>query len=171
MTIQDRCEMVADIVNKSNDYYIVWCNLNAEGDLLEKLIPDSIQVSGRDSDKSKEEKLISFSDGKERVIVIKPKIGAWGLNWQHCNRMTIFPSHSYEQYYQCIRRCLRFGQNRDVYVDLVYSKGDENVIKNLQRKQKQADEMFDNLVREMNNSLHVDHIVNFKNKMECPAWL
>lgn len=170
-TIQDRCEMAADIINKSKDFAVAWCNLNDEGDLLEELIPDSIQVSGKDSDEQKEEKLMSFSEGNNRVLVIKPKIGAWGLNWQHCNHMTFFPSHSYEQFYQGVRRCWRFGQKRPVNVDLIYTQGDENVINNLKRKQQQAEDMFENLVREMNNSLSVDRIKKYENKMEVPQWL
>jgi len=170
-TIIERCEKAAEITNGHDDYAVVWCNLNDEGDLLEKLIPGSVQVSGKDSDNSKEEKLISFSDGKIRVLITKPKIGAWGLNWQHCNRITFFPTHSYEQYYQSIRRCWRFGQKRSVTVDLIYTEGDENVIMSLKRKQKQAYEMFKNLVREMNNSLNIKRIENFDKKVEVPSWL
>ena len=104
-TIKDRCEKVAEIINNTKDYAVVWCNLNDEGNLLEKLIPDSIQISGRDKDDAKEDKLISFTHGDNRVLVTKPKIGAWGLNWQHCNQVSFFPAYSYEQYYQAIRRC------------------------------------------------------------------
>ncbi len=117
-TVDDRCNKAAELVNNSKDFSVVWCNLNREGDLLEKIIPDSIQVSGKDNDDKKEEKLIAFSDGKVRVLIIKPKIGAFGLNWQHCNHMTYFPSHSYEQYYQCIRRCYRFGQKEKLMLIL-----------------------------------------------------
>ena len=170
-TVEDRCNKAAEIVNKSKDFSVVWCNLNREGDLLEKLIPDAIQVSGKDNDDKKEEKLISFSGGKERVLIIKPKIGAFGLNWQHCNHMTYFPSHSYEQYYQCVRRCYRFGQKRKVNVDLVYTQGDENIISNLERKKTQAEEMMDKLVVEMKNSLDIRNIQNFDNRIEVPEWL
>jgi hypothetical protein len=170
-TIEDRCEHAAKIVNGHDDFSVVWCNLNDEGDLLEKIIPDSIQVSGRDSDDAKEEKLIAFSEGRARVLVIKPKIGAWGLNWQHCNHMTIFPTHSYEQLYQSVRRCWRFGQKRPVNVDLIFTEGDGNVIENLKRKQRQAIEMFDRLVQFMNQSLAVDHVKKYENKMEVPSWL
>lgn len=169
-TINDRCKKTADIVNNSKDFYVVWCNLNAEGDLLEKLIPDAIQVSGKDKDDKKEEKLIAFSNGKHRVMIIKPKIGAFGLNWQHCNRVIYFPTHSYEQYYQAIRRCWRFGQKREVFVDLIYSKGFENVMTNLERKQDQATIMFENLVKEMNNSLSIQNNNNFNLKEELPKW-
>lgn len=170
-TISERCIKAADIVNNTKDYAVVWCDLNDEGDLLEKLIKDAVQVSGKDSDIRKEEKLNAFSNGNERVLITKPKIGAWGLNWQHCNHTVIFPSHSYEQYYQAIRRFLRFGQKRNVTVDLVYTKGYVNVIKNLRRKQLQADQMFKNLVNEMNNSIHLKNTKDYNNKTEIPKWL
>lgn len=169
-TIKERCEKAANIINSTKDYGILWCNLNDEGDLLEKLIPDAIQVSGRDKGDVKEDKLTSFTNGNERVLITKPKIGAWGLNWQHCNHVVFFPAYSYEQYYQAIRRCWRFGQKRPVQVELIYTQGDRNSIKNLRRKQRQADEMFTNLVKEMNHSLSISNVVKFKKKTENPAW-
>jgi hypothetical protein len=150
---------------------VVWCNLNDEGDLLEKLISGSVQVSGKDSDEAKEEKLIAFSNGQVKKLVIKPKIGAWGLNWQHCNHVICFPTHSYEQFYQLTRRCWRFGQKRPVILDSVYTEGDEQMIGNLKRKRQQAIEMFDYLVSEMNNSLSINHVKTFENKQETPSWL
>lgn len=170
-TIQDRCEKASELALSHNDFSVIWCNLNDEGDLLEKLIPGCVQVSGKDSDEKKEEKLIAFTKGEVKKLVIKPKIGAWGLNWQHCNHMTFFPTHSYEQHYQAVRRCWRFGQKRPVNVDLIFTQGDEEVINSLKRKQLQATEMFNQLVKEMNNSLSINHIKKFENKMECPAWL
>ena len=170
-TIDYRCEKAAEIANSTDDFVVVWCNLNDEGDLLEKMIPGSIQVSGKDNDEKKEQKLIGFSRGEYRVLIIKPKIGAFGLNWQHCNRVVFFPTHSYEQYYQAIRRCWRFGQKRQVRVDLIYTEGDENMIYNLKRKQNQASEMFDNLVKHMNNSLEVKRSNKYNEKMESPTWL
>ncbi len=169
-TIKNRCEKASEIINNTKNHAVVWCNLNDEGDLLEKLIPDAIQVSGRDNDDKKESKLLSFTRGNERVLITKPKIGAWGLNWQHCNEVTFFPAYSYEQYYQAIRRCWRFGQKKPVQVHLIYTQGDKNSIKNLRRKQKQADEMFTNLVKEMNNSLSVQNITKFNKKVEIPKW-
>ena len=169
-TIHERCEKVAELINATNDFVVVWCNLNPEGDLLEKLINGAVQVSGKDSDDAKEEKLIAFSGKKARVLVTKPKIGAWGLNWQHCNRVTYFPNYSYEQYYQGVRRCWRFGQKRTVTVDRVYTRGDRNSIRNLQRKTQQAYEMFTNIVREMNNSLTIGTRVDFNERTETPSW-
>lgn len=170
-TIKKRCEKVAEIVNGHKDYCVVWCNLNDEGDLLEKMIPDAIQVSGRDPDEAKENKLVAFSEKQARVIITKPKIGAWGLNWQHCNRITYFPTHSYEQFYQAVRRCWRFGQKRKVIVDMIFTEGDKNVIMNLKRKQQQAIKMFDNLTREMNDSLSIKNIEKFEKKERLPKWL
>jgi hypothetical protein len=169
-TIVSRCEKVSEIINNTKDYAVVWCNLNDEGDLLEKLIPDAIQVSGRDSDDIKESKLDSFTHCNDRVLITKPKIGAWGLNWQHCNQVTFFPAYSYEQYYQAIRRCWRFGQKKRVQVHLIYTRGDRNSIKNLRRKQIQADDMFVNLVREMKSSLDVQNLTRFNKKVESPKW-
>lgn len=170
-TINDRCEKVAEILSAHDDYAVVWCNLNDEGDLLEKIIPGSIQVSGKDSDHVKEEKLINFSNGQSRILITKPKIGAWGLNWQHCNKITFFPTHSYEQYYQAVRRCWRFGQTRPVCVDMIYTQGDKNIIANLTRKQKQASEMFTHLIAEMNNSLAINHTKKYDTETEVPSWL
>jgi len=104
-------------------------------------------------------------------LITKPKIGAWGLNWQHCNHITNNPNYSYEQYYQAIRRCWRFGQKKEVHVDLIYTQGDANSVNNLRRKQHQADTMFNNLVKEMNSSLHINNITKFEKKVEVPSWL
>lgn len=169
-TITERCEKVAELVD-DGDFALVWCNLNAEGDLLEKLIPDSIQVSGKDSDDSKEEKLNAFSNGEARVLVSKPKIGAWGLNFQHCNHVVTFPNHSYEQYYQSVRRCWRFGQKREVYVDVVMTEGDRRVMQNMKRKAYAAEQMFASLVSEMNNSESILKAIPKRMKTEVPSWL
>jgi hypothetical protein len=170
-TINERCEKVAEIVNGTDQPALVWANLNAEGDLLESLIPDSIQVAGKHSDDAKVDRLMSFAQGKSRVLVTKPKIGAWGLNFQHCNRMTFFPSHSFEQMYQGVRRCWRFGQKRPVRIDLITTEGEGRILKNLKRKAEQADEMFENLVAEMNNVLSINRTSKFTKKVEVPSWL
>ena len=170
-TIKERCERACDIVKDKDTISIIWCNLNAEGDLLERIIPNSVQISGRDKDDSKEKKLTAFTNGKIKTLITKPKIGAWGLNWQHCNNVIFFPAYSYEQYYQAIRRCWRFGQKKPVTVNLIYTQGDINAIKNLRRKQKQADCMFTNLIKEMNNAEGISTITKFKKEIEVPSWL
>lgn len=170
-TINERCERVADLVNKTGQPAVVWCHLNDEGNLLEKLIPDARQVSGGDSDESKEDAFTAFRYGGSRVLITKPKIGAWGLNWQHCAHMTFFPSHSFESYYQAVRRCWRFGQTRPVVVDVVTTEGGHDVMANLQRKAAQADEMFSSLVSYMNSALGIAQRDNFDTQEQVPSWL
>lgn len=169
-TINERCETTAGLLNDC-DSAVAWCHLNEESKLLARLIDGAVEVSGSDSVDVKEEKLRAFSDGEIRVLVTKPIIGAWGLNWQHCNRMSYFPSHSYEQYYQAIRRSWRFGQQREVLIDVVTTEGGKAVLENLQRKAKQADEMFDALMRHMTDAIRIDNDNKFTQPMEVPAWL
>jgi len=170
-SIEERCAEVAKLVNKTGQPALVWCELNDEGDELERLIPDAVQVSGKDSDDAKEDKLLSFADGKARVLVTKPKIGAWGLNFQHCAHVVTFPTHSFEQHYQGVRRCWRFGQKRPVRVDIVATEGSRGVLANLQRKGRQADEMFASLVSYMNAAQAIDRVRAATKPQELPAWL
>lgn len=169
-TIAERCEMVAKLADHS-DQVLVWCHLNAEGDLLERLIPAAVQVAGSTSDDEKEERLTAFARGEIRALVTKPKIGAWGLNLQRCNRITFFPSHSYEQYYQGVRRCWRFGQKREVIVDIVSTEGDRGVLLNLKRKAAAADKMFSSLVSEMNSAQKIDRSRYVATTREVPKWI
>lgn len=170
-TIKDRCERAASLVNGTGQPALVWCHLNDESDLLEDLIPDGKQVTGSMSDEDKEARLMAFARGEIRVLITKPAIGAWGLNFQHCNHITFFPSHSFEQYYQGVRRCWRFGQKREVNVDIVTTEGERGVLKNLQRKAEQADRMFSNLVAEMNSAIAIDRAASFTKTQEIPSWL
>lgn len=170
LTLKQRCEAAADLV-RNNGIAVMWCHLNDEGDLLESLIPDAVQVSGADSDARKEDMLNAFSDGKVRVLISKPKIAGFGLNWQHCAHMTFFPSHSFEQYYQSVRRCWRFGQVNPVVVDIITTTGGKTVLQNMQRKADAADLMFSELVAYMNDSLHIDTTRTYENNVEVPAWL
>jgi hypothetical protein len=170
-TIPDRCERAAEIANATDDFITAWCNRNDEGDLLEKLISGSVQVSGKDSDETKEEKLTAFTNGQIKKLIIKPKIGAFGLNWQHCNHMVFFPTYSYEQYYQAVRRHWRFGQKRPVKVDVVYSEGAAFMMDGLRNKKTQAIKMFDKLVQYMNDGMNVSIDRSYTEKPELPAWL
>lgn len=170
-SLEERCEKVASLVNGSGEPALVWCHMNDEGNMLEELIPDAVQVSGSDSDEAKEDRMLSFADGKTRVLITKPKIGAWGLNFQHCRHITFFPSHSFEQYYQGVRRCWRFGQDREVFVDVITTEGESGVLKNLQRKAHQADQMFSHLVNEMNSALHIERVTQFTKVQGVPQWL
>ena len=170
-TINERCEKVAELVNETDKPAICWCSLNPEGDLLEKLIPGAVQVSGKDSDDSKEENLIGFSKGDYRVLITKPTIAGYGMNWQHCAHQTYFPSHSFEQYYQSVRRCWRFGQKNHVTVDLVTTTGEQKVLKNMQRKSDAMDEMFDRLIEHMNDAQSIRINRDFNTKTRIPKWL
>jgi hypothetical protein len=169
-TIAERCELAADLLSDAKSA-VAWCHLNAEADLLERLVPGAVQVSGSDDPDAKEDKLRAFSAGEVRVLVTKPKIGAWGLNWQHCHRMTYFPSHSYEQWYQAIRRSWRFGQTNPVTVDAITTEGGEGVLKKLERKATAADAMFERLVAHMRQAVSVDRSTRFTKPVEVPSWL
>jgi hypothetical protein len=170
-TMPERCEMAANLVHQHEGASVLWCELNDEGDMLEKLVADSVQVKGSTSDDEKEEALIGFSKGEIKRLIIKPKIGAWGLNWQHCHNVTMFPSHSFEQYYQAVRRCYRFGQTKDVTVNIIASEGERGVIKNLHRKQEQSKKMFRELCKHMNNAMHIVTQDYFPEREKLPTWL
>jgi len=170
-TLTERCEAAAYKINNSSGASVAWCHLNDEGNMLEKLIHGAKQVSGSMSDNKKESILNDFSSGNIEALVIKPKIGAFGLNWQHCSHMTFFPSHSYEQYYQGVRRCWRFGQKNSVLVDIITTEGELRVLKNLQRKANNADKMFTKLTNFMNDAVSIKTGIEFNEKQEVPSWL
>jgi hypothetical protein len=168
-TIKVRCERAAELATHGHPA-IVWCQFNEEADLLERIIPGAKQVSGSQPDDLKEGRLMDFVDGGFRVLVTKARIAALGLNFQHCAHVVDFPSHSYEQYYQGVRRCWRFGQTREVVVDTVMTEGERKIIENRQRKAVQAEAMFSNLISEMNNAMAVSTAKSFSKTMEVPAW-
>jgi hypothetical protein len=168
-TLTERCEAAATALQDA-ERAVAWCHLNDESSLLTKLIDGAVEVTGADSPELKEEKLAAFSAGEIRVLVTKPRIGAWGLNWQHAHRMTYFPSHSYEQWYQAVRRMWRFGQQNQVVVDVITTEGGRNVLANLQNKAKKADEMFSSLVAHMNDALIIDKDT-YDKEIEVPQWL
>jgi len=169
-TIQARCERVAELVDHESPA-VVWCQYNEEGDELERMIPGAVQVAGRHSDDEKEERLTAFSRGEVRCLVTKPKIGAWGLNWQHCGHHTFFPSHSFEQYYQAVRRSLRFGRTEPVTVDIVATPGEAGVTANLRSKADKTEKMFAALVAHMNDQLNVTVADRHTKGMVQPSWL
>lgn len=169
-TIPERCDKVAELCSGS-DQAIVWCHLNEESERLTDSIDGAVEVAGSDPDDDKEAKLLAFSRGDARVLVTKPRIGAFGLNLQNCHRMTFFPSHSYEEYYQGVRRCWRFGQDHQVTVDVVTSPGEANVLANVQRKAAAADRMFDELVKHVGSAVTIRSEAGFQTKTEVPSWL
>lgn len=170
-TLPERCQRAADLVNDTGEPAILWCHLNDEGDALERLIPDAVQVSGKDSDIAKEEKFAAFVSGEARVLITKPVIGAWGLNLQHCAHVVIFPDYSYEQHYQAIRRCWRYGQTRPVTVDMVTTPGSADVLARLEHKRDQAERMFASLIDNMQSATHIDRRAAAANTLILPNWI
>lgn len=119
MSNEERCRKAASLAC-GNEPCIVWCDTNYEADELAKMIPDAIEVRGSDKEDAKEERLRAFSEGDARVLISKPSIAGWGMNWQHCNQIVFAGlSYSFESYYQAVRRCWRFGQKRPVYSHIV----------------------------------------------------
>jgi hypothetical protein len=170
-TIRQRCELAAALVADTGKPFVSWCHLNEEGDLLERLIPDGVQVSGSDPDEKKEETFIAFAKGEVRGIVTKDSIAGFGLNWQHCAHQTVFPSHSFERFYQCTRRFWRFGQRNDVITDMVTSEGEAGVLKNLMEKGERLERAFARLVEVMNSELSIDRMIPAGVPEVLPAWL
>ena len=170
-SITERCEMTAQLVNAHHAPAVVWCNLIEEGNRLAKLIPDAVEVQGSDSEEHKEETFAAFVRGDIRVLVTKPTIAGFGLNFQHCAHETCFPSHSYEQYYQMVRRCWRFGQVNPVTVDVITTDGQADVVANLERKAQQASKMFDQLVGMMWRELKIEKKNVYTEIEEIPPWL
>jgi hypothetical protein len=144
LTRVKRCERAVELAN-SKDISVYWCNFNNEGDLLNELDKDAYQIKGSMKLDKKEELLLAFANGDIKKLITKAKMTAFGLNWQHCNHTVYFPTFSYEQYYQAIRRFWRFGQKNDVVCDMVFSDGQKRVIDSLVAKAKKADELFDKL--------------------------
>jgi hypothetical protein len=129
--------------------------LNAESDRLAKLIPGAVTVHGSLAPEDKARLLLDFSDGKIPVLVTKPSVAAFGLNWQHCARMAFVGlSDSYEQYYQSIRRCYRYGQAREVHAHVVLSDLESQIAANISRKEREASRIHSGLVVEMRKASH-----------------
>lgn len=169
MTIRNRCEMAVQLTNHY-ETSVYWCNLNAEGDAIEDMDDDAYQIKGSMDLDKKEDLLVNFFQGKIKKLITKPKMTAFGLNWQHCNHTVYFPTFSYEQYYQAIRRFWRFGQKRPVTVDLVYSDGQKRVLDSLLAKTEKANQLFTKL----NSSLHQSFEIKnkqFNKNITLPTWL
>lgn len=153
-TIKQRCEMAFE---KANDHEtsVYWVNLNDEASLIKQLDKDVHEVKGQMDIDKKEEILLAFSSGEIKKLITKTSITAFGLNWQHCNHTTYFPTYSYEQYYQAIRRFWRFGQKREVFVDLILSDGQTRIMQSLQAKKNKAISMFENLNANINSDFTI----------------
>lgn len=163
--------MASELCNAHNAPSVAWCNLNEEGNRLAREIRGAVEVSGNDPEERKEETFSAFVRGDVRVLVTKPSIGGFGLNLQHCAHQTYFPSHSYEQYYQSVRRCWRFGQKKPVRLDVVATDGEVRVLDNMRSKARKMDLMFEALVREMSRSTRIERENLYVNEMRKPQWL
>ncbi len=170
-TIEDRCSKVAEIANADSSPFVAWCSLNDESRLLTSMIDGAIEVSGSMSDEEKEDAFDRFRKGTAKAIVTKPSMAAFGMNWQHCHRMSFFPSHSHEQFYQAVRRCWRFGQKMPVDVHIVTTESESAVIDNLKRKEKQSIELFDRIVENMGAAIRDAAVYCPSKKVEAPSWL
>lgn len=169
-TLVERCEAAAKQLADA-PIAVAWCHLNGESRLLATLIDGAVELTGSEAIEAKEEKLAAFSDGQIRVLVSKPLIAGWGLNWQHCHRLTYFPSHSFELWYQAIRRFWRFRQEQPVTVDVITTEGGARTLANLQRKATAADRMFDALVLHMRDAQQAAPRAGHDRDMEMPPWL
>lgn len=149
-SLNERVSMAADIANSNDEPWIAWCNLNDESKALSSAINGAVELTGSDSDERKEQVLRGFSDGTFKRLVTKPSIAGFGLNWQHCaHELFVGLSDSYEQFYQAIRRCWRFGQKRKVEAHLVISSLEGAVLANLKRKEGDATRMAKQMVKHM----------------------
>jgi len=146
----DRVAACAEIVNGNDEQWVVWCNLNAESRALEKLIDGALAVEGSQPTEEKERRILAFGSGEARVIVTKPSIAGFGMNWQHCRNVAFVGlNDSYEQFYQALRRCWRYGQKRQVNVHIISADVEGEVLANIKRKESQAVELQSSMVAHM----------------------
>lgn len=152
-TEEVRCKKAVELSSGNTSVY--WCNTNNESSLLKDMDKDAVEIIGSQSIERKEEILLSFSLGEIKRIITKAKMTSFGLNWQHCNHSVFFPTYSYEQYYQAVRRFWRFGQKKDVTIDVVVSDGQTRVLEALQQKTDKAIELYKNLTENVNRQFTV----------------
>ena len=152
-TEEVRCKKAVELSLGNTSVY--WCNTNNESSLLKDMDKDAVEIIGSQSIEKKEEILLSFSLGEIKRIITKAKMTSFGLNWQHCNHSVFFPTYSYEQYYQAVRRFWRFGQKKDVTIDVVVSDGQTRVLEALQQKTDKAIELYKNLTENVNRQFTI----------------
>jgi DNA modification methylase len=179
-TVNERVDKCAELVNSTKDAFLVWCSLNIESELLSKAIPNSVEVKGSDSSEYKEKAMLDFANGKIRVLISKPSICGFGMNFQICSNMAFVGiSHSFEQYYQAVRRCWRFGQFHPVDVHLIISELEGAVKTNLERKEKEAEKMTQEMINHTKEIIRQNikaterqtDIYQADKKMIIPEWL
>lgn len=180
-TTQERCRAIADLVaQKPEEPWLIWCNLNDESQTVTSMIPGAVEITGSDSSESKESRMIGFTNGTHRVIVTKPSIAGYGMNWQHCCNVAFLGlSDSYEQFYQAVRRTWRFGQTRPVDCHIVTSDIEGAVVANIQRKESDAARMAAEMVAHMHEineaeirgSVRTSDAYEPRIEMSIPSWM
>jgi len=179
-TIEERCKKAAEIVNSNEEQWIVWCDLNDESAMLDNMIDGSCEVAGSHKEDYKKDKLLGFAKDEFRVLTSKPKIAGWGMNYQNCHNMAFVGlSDSYESFYQAVRRCWRFGQKHQVNVKVITSDLEGAVVKNIERKERDAEEMANQMVKFMHkiNERNIRGMEQDKTgynpqiEMRLPNWL
>jgi hypothetical protein len=168
VTVEDRCNRAVELAEGKTSVY--WCNLNDESRLLARLDSEAVEIRGDMTVDKKEEILVAFAGGQIKRLVTKARMTGMGLNWQHCNHTVFFPTFSYEQYYQAIRRFWRFGQKYEVTCDVVVSSGQERVLQALQEKTAKAIELYENLVAAANQEF-TQVIKPFDKKVTVPGFI
>ena len=175
-----RCKRAADIVNHSNDNWIVWCDLNDESAKLASLINNSVEVKGSDKSSHKRDSMLNFANDKIKCLVTKPSIAGFGMNWQNCNNMIFVGlSDSYEAYYQAIRRCWRFGQAKEVNVYIIISSQEGTVKENIERKQQDTEKMQQAMIKltkditakELKQTTRITTMYEPNMEMQLPNWI
>lgn len=168
-TIEKRAEKAVELAS-AHDCTVYWCNLNEEAETVAKLDRSAVEIRGGMSIEKKEEILKAFADGQIKKLITKPKITAWGLNWQHCNHAVTFPGFSFEQYYQLVRRFYRFGQTRPVIIDRVISDGQIRILQAIEAKAEKASNLFSMLNANLNKSYDVQKKA-FDKEINLPSFL
>lgn len=168
LTVRERCEKAVSLASGKTSVY--WCNLNEESDLLSKLDSEAVEIVGDMSIDKKEEILVAFSKGEIKRLITKAKMTSMGLNWQHCCHTVFFPTYSYEQYYQAIRRFWRFGQKNEVVCDMVISEGQDRVMEALEQKTQKAIELYGNLVAATNRDFGFSS-KEFNQSIQLPRFM
>jgi hypothetical protein len=149
-SLEDKVKIVADMVNNSDEQWLLWCDMNLESELLTKAVNGAVQITGSDSDDHKINAMMDFVEGNNRVIVSKPKIAGWGLNLQNCHNMIFVGlSDSFEAMYQAVRRCYRFGQKEKVNVHIITHQTEGAVVRNIEKKEKAFESMSTNMTMNM----------------------
>lgn len=167
-TEEKRCEKAIELAKDKTSVY--WCNTNNESNILKNSDSDAVEIIGSQSIDKKEEILLAFANGEIKRLITKAKMTSMGLNWQHCNHSVFFPTWSYEQYYQAIRRFWRFGQKNDVTIDMVISDGQTRVIEALQQKTQKAIELYENLTKNVNGSF-INKVKEFNKEIIKPNFI